>query len=191
MMKLRHFLITLTLAIGSVNMLDAQNDRHISVSTNAVNWLALGTVNANVSVALDRHFSIGAGGRYNPWTYEAGDSGKQLQMRERTATLDLRYWPWFVFSGWWFDAGLQYQEYNRGGISSRWTEEGDAYGLTLGLGYTHMLSSRLNLEFGLWLWGGYKQYSTYVCPFCGRKVEEGAKGFLSPDNAAVSLIYLF
>lgn len=190
-MKIRMFLMLAALFAGSSVMLNAQSDRHVSISTNAVNWLALGTVNANVSIALDRHFSLGAGGRYNPWTYGSGDSAKQMQMRERTANVALRYWPWFVYSGWWFDAGIQYQEYNKGGVVSRLTEEGDAYGLSLGLGYTHMLNPRINLEFGLWMWGGYKKYATYVCPLCGRKLDEGAKGFFAPDNVALSIIYLF
>lgn len=166
-------------------------ENRFSIGTNGIDLLALGNINAEFMVAVSRHLTIGVQGRYNPWTWGGGDQQNQFQWRERTAVLNARYWPWFVYSGWWFNAGMQYQEYNKGGILNRQTEEGDAYGVNLGVGYTHMLTRHINLEFGAWMWAGYKSYATYVCPVCGRKADEGTKVFFAPDNAALSFIYVF
>ena len=45
-----------------------------SVATNAADWLAFGTVNANASVAAARHLTVNAEARYIPWTFIAIDS---------------------------------------------------------------------------------------------------------------------
>ena len=160
-----------------------------SIGTNAVEWLNLGTVNAEGSVAAGRHASVGVGFRYNPWTF--GGEEKQLQNKQRSAYVYGRWWPWFIYSGWWLQGKGQYSEYNQGGIFSRETEEGDAYGAGIAAGYTLMLHRQLNIEFAAGIWGGYKTYTVYACPTCGRIVDSGAKAFILPDNIAVSLLYIF
>ena len=86
---------------------------------------------------------------------------------------------------------VQYQEYNRGGIISQRTEEGDAYGLSLSGGYSLMLHEHLNLDFGLGLWGGQKTYITYACPSCGKITGKGYKWFLTPNEIRISIAYIF
>ena len=167
------------------------NAQKWSVGTNAADWLALGTVNANASVAAARHLTVNAEACYNPWTYNSGDPGTQLQYRHQTYALGVRWWPWYVYSGWWIGFQGQYQEYNRGGIISRDTEEGDAFGLVLSGGYTMMLHEHLNLEFGAALWGGYTMYTTYSCPKCGRVVDSGSKWFILPSGIIASLVWVF
>jgi len=54
-----------------------------------------------------------------------------------------------------------------------------------------MLSDHFNLEFGAGFWGGYKTYTVYSCPRCGRKIEEGKKWFICPNEAIVSIVYVF
>ena len=75
-----------------------------SLGTNAVDWLWLGTMNASGSVAVDRHFSVNAEARVNPWTFNSDDPSKQMQDRRQTYSAGFRWWPWYVYSGWW--AGL-------------------------------------------------------------------------------------
>lgn len=85
----------------------------------------------------------------------------------------------------------QYQEYNRGGILSQKTEEGDAFGLSLGGGYSLMIHENLNLDFGLSLWGGQKTYVTYACPSCGKILDKGSKWFFLPNELRVAIQYIF
>lgn len=162
-----------------------------SVSTNLMDYACLGTINAEGSGAAGRHISINASARVNPWTYHKGDPAKQMQNRHQTYAAGIRYWPWHIYSGWWFSGMAQYQEYNHGGIFSQKTEEGDAYGLSIGAGYSLMLHEHLNLDFGLSLWGGQKTYVTYACPSCGKITDKGAKWFFLPNDIKISIAYIF
>jgi hypothetical protein len=162
-----------------------------SVSTNAMDYVSLGTLNAEVSMATGRHISINASARINPWTFHKGDPSKQMQNRQQTYAVGVRYWPWHIYSGWWMSGMAQYQEYNRGGIISATTEEGDAYGLSIGAGYSLMLHEHWNLDFGLSLWGGQKTFVTYACPSCGKITDKGAKWFFMPNDLRVSIAYIF
>ena len=162
-----------------------------SVSTNIMDYVSLGTINVEGSVATGRHLSVNASARVNPWTFFKGDNNKQMQNRHQTYAVGVRYWPWHIYSGWWFSAAMQYQEYNRGGIISQSTEEGDAYGLSPGAGYSLMLHEKLNLDFGFSFWTGQKTYITYACPSCGRITDKGSKWFIMPNEVRVAIQYIF
>lgn len=160
-----------------------------SVSTNLVEYANLLTLNAEGSYALGQHWSALAEVRYNPFSYGSDDD--EFRYRQRTVGAGVRFWPWHVYSGWWFGGRMQYQEYNTGGISSDRTWEGDRYGVGASGGYTHMLLKHLNLEFGLGLWGGLDKYVVYSCPTCGLTEESGRKFFILPNEFLVGLSYIF
>ena len=162
-----------------------------SVSTNLADYVMLGTLNADVSVGCSRHITAVASARVNPWTVHKGDPGKQMQNRHQTYAVGMRYWPWHIYSGWWISGMAQYQEYNRGGIISQDTEEGDAFGISAGAGYSLMLHENLNIDFGLGLWTGQKTYVSYACPSCGRITGKGSKWFVLPNEIRVALQYIF
>ena len=163
----------------------------MSVSMNLLGYAALGTMNADVSYSVSRHWDVVAGARYNPFTFRAGDPDSQFQMRQQSYAVGVRMWPWHTLSGWWFSSKVRYQEYNFGGILSREAVEGDRFGLGVYAGYTHMLSRHLNLEFGLGVWGGADWYKRYSCTLCGLTLGSGRKAFVLPDDFAVSLVYVF
>ena len=123
---MKRIIITAIIALGVACSAHAQD---FSVSTNAVDWANFGTMNAEASAAVARHISVNAGVRYNPWSFGQGNERKQN--KAITASAGLRYWPWNIYSGWWAGARAQWEQYNRGGISSRETEEGDEYGAAL------------------------------------------------------------
>lgn len=166
-------------------------ERRMSVSTNLLSWAELATINAEASFAAGRHISVYLEGRFNPWTWKDGDPDSQFQLRQRELSAGMRYWPWFVNSGMWIAAGLQIKEYNFGGVLSRMTEEGRTAGVDFGLGYSFMLSAHWNLDLGIWGSAGYKKFKQYSCPLCARILHEGEKPFIAPDNAAISLVYVF
>ena len=183
------FKVVLSLILLSSTMqLSAQK---VSVSTNMLDYLVLGTMNLDVSYAFSRHWSAVAGVRYNPFTFMEGDPQRQFQYRQQSYSAGVRMWPWHTWSGWWFASKLRYQEYNVGGIISPQTQEGDRVGIGLYSGYTHMISRHFNVEFGLGFWGGWDMYTRYICPMCGIRIDEGGKGFLLPDDWMVSLVYVF
>lgn len=185
---MKRFYLILLAVLATCTTASAQN---VSVATNLVDYVNLGTINGEVSVGTGRHVSLNASARINPWTYHKGDPAKQMQNRHQTYALGFRYWPWHIYSGWWISGAGQYQEYNRGGIVSQRTEEGDAYGISPGAGYSLMIHENLNLDFGLSFWAGQKTYIAYACPSCGRIVDKGSKWFIMPNELRISLQYIF
>lgn len=85
----------------------------------------------------------------------------------------------------------QYQEYNRGGIKSPETTEGDRIGAGLSGGYTYMIGKHFNLEVGVGVWGGHDRYIKYACPTCGRVQDEGDKYFVMLSDILLSFAYVF
>lgn len=161
-----------------------------SVSTDLLGYAFFGTMNADVSLAVSRKWSLTAGVRCNPFTFRKGEE-RQFQVRQQSYALGARLWPWHTGSGWWLAGKLRYQEYNQGGLFSMETSEGDRFGAGMYAGYTHMLGAHLNIEFGAGLWSGVDSYRRYSCPECGMTLSSGKKAFLLPDDIMISLAYVF
>mgnify|MGYP003295596486 CR=1 FL=1 len=163
----------------------------LSLSTNLLDYACLGTMNADVSYSVSRRWSVMAGVRYNPFTFNEDDPQEQFQMRQQSYAVGARLWPWHTMSGWWFAGKTRWQEYNVGGIFSPRTKEGDRFGAGLYAGYAHMLSSHFNIEFGLGVWAGADVYKVYSCQQCGLTIDSGTKAFVLPDDVMISLVYVF
>lgn len=174
----------------------------VNVETNAIDWLNLGTMNVEAGVGVSRHVSLHAGVRVNPWTFRRGEPSnrfddpdgnfeRQFQHKRQMYAVGMRYWPWYVYSGWWFGAKAQYSEYDYGGLFKQNREAGDAFGGGLSAGYTYMLSKHWNLDFGLGVWGGYKKYGSYRCVNCGKPVTKSEDYFIVPDEIKVAIMYVF
>ncbi|MBR3450449.1 MAG: DUF3575 domain-containing protein [Bacteroidales bacterium] len=190
--------IALLLLLCLTHSLFAQE---LSLSTNLLDWANLGTANLQAGYSFGRHASLHAGVRYNNWNYGSAERRTAFQNRARTLSAGARYWPWSVYSSWWFGMKAQVEEYNRGGLLRRaQTEEGVAAGLGLALGYSRMLSEQWNLDLGVGFWGGKTWFTQYRCPRCGRirldedgdPVRDATKWFLLPSNdLQISLTYIF
>ena len=166
--------------------------RRFSLSTNVVDYLNLCTLNLEASCGLNRHWTLNAGVRYNPFTYPRPGDDSQMQNRRQSYELGVRAWPWHVFSGWWIAARCQYSDFSDTGIWRYALNEGKALGASLSFGYTLMLSKHFNMEFGAGVWGGrLLEHNLYHCPQCMRIRESGPKAFIAPDNISVSVMYLF
>lgn len=164
--------------------------QRFTVGTNAIDWLSLGTINAEASVAVSQKFSLHVGAELNPWTWSSDNVEKQFQLRQNSYWGGVRWWPWHVYSGWWLGMDGRYSMYNLGGVIKRETEEGDAYGGGIYGGYSIMLSDMWNLDLGLGAWGGWKRYTTYACPRCGVILEKGQKVFIIPDvRVAIQIVF--
>lgn len=183
----RKFIIILSFFLSCAAPLGAQR---FALGTSLSDMASLGTMEMQASLSVQRYITIHAGAGLNPWTFRGGDTARQFEMRSNSYWAGVRYWPWHVYSGWWTSVEGRYMIYNFGGITSRETEEGEAYGGGLQGGYGVMLSEHWNLDLGAGLWGGYKNYRVFACPVCGIKKEEGAKGFILP-SARVVLQYIF
>lgn len=163
--------------------------QQLALSTNVVDVANMGTINLEASYGVARHWSLMAGMKYNPFSFDEGED--MVLNKQQSYKAGAKYWPWHVFSGWWMSGSLRYQEYRAGGIMSKETSQGDRYGGGLGGGYTYMISPHLNVDFGLALWAGYDVYTTYACQTCGQKTAEGEKFFVMPSDILLALTYIF
>lgn len=161
-----------------------------AVSVNALDCAALGTLNAEGSFAPARHWTVDAEVRYNPWTFREG-SEDQFQNRLFSASLGTRWWPWHCYAGWWVSGAARYELYNRGGIFADTSEEGNAYGVGFSGGYALIVARNINIDFGVGLWTGRKDYTTYRCTNCGRIVDRGTSWFVMPYDLMVSVSFIF
>lgn len=187
-MKTRIILLSFLLLLGVGHKSYAQK---VSVSTDIVDWAYLWTINGEVNVSVDQHFTVLAGGKINPWKFDK-KSGDEFYDYQMTAYAGARYWPWHVFAGWWVGAKVQYSSFERTGLINSKLKTGKALGGGLSAGYTFMLNERLNLDLGAGFWGGGRlKYNEYDSPATMNPIENNRKGFIAVDELTVALMYIF
>lgn len=187
-------LILILAAIISSFQMVAQEKRKTSfaLSTDVVDWANFGTINMEAGFSVHQHFSVQAGAKYNPWTFKTHKLGLPLYNKQTTAYAGVRYWPWYVFSGWWVGAQMQYTGYSETGIWRHALDTGKAFGGGLSFGYTLMLTENLNLEFGAGLWAGRRfDHTLYCCPECMKVRESGPGNFVALNDVSISVMYVF
>lgn len=160
-----------------------------SIATNLLDYLNFLTINAEAGVTLERHWSLTAEARYNPFNFKA--CREPVHNKKLTLSAGTRYWPFFVYSGFYYGGKIQWMQFNTGGLFSPRTREGNAVGIGFNFGYSLMLTEHLNIEFGIGLWFGGMNYTEYSSPVCGRKIESGRKAFIAPDDFQINLLYYF
>lgn len=184
-MTARKLLLTFALSLSCL----AARSQTFAVATNVMDYADFCTLNLEASYGFDRHWTVNAGFRYNPFSFRSANGA--MQRRQCSFSAGTRFWPWHIYSGWWLSAELRYQEYNHGGIRSPATAEGDRFGAGAGCGYAYMIAPRLNLDFGLGLWAGYDRYTEYDCQTCGKITDRGDRFFVLPASVIVALTYIF
>lgn len=173
------------------------NAQKFSVSTNAVDYMNLLTINADAQISLSRHFSLEGQIRYNPWVFNQNNLSKQIQNRKQSYQIGFRFWPWATFSEWWIKIGGQYQNYCHGGFNnyfqgaSPYIREGHASGVAFGAGYSLMITKFFNLDFGIEGWGGVDWFEDVTSDKKDVKFREGSQGFLLPNNVYISATFVF
>lgn len=164
----------------------------VAVSTNVFDWANFATTNLEAGVSIHQHFSIQAGARYNPWKFKTQKLGLPLYNNQTTAYAGFRFWPWYVFSGWWIGVQAQYTDYKETGIWRHALDIGKAIGGGLSFGYTLMLHEKLNLEFGAGMWAGRRyEHVLYCCPDHMQVRESGPGNFVAMNDISISLMYVF
>jgi len=163
-----------------------------AVSTNAFYWAYYGTINAEMSMSVAQHVSLQLGGRYNPWNFSSGDTARY--MKEKCAYFGFRYWPWYVYSGWWVGAKGQYKDFNVTNLPPYpgSLREGKSVGGGLSAGYTLMLKKNWNIEFSAGLWGGYHlDYNVWASAAKKEVLKSGPRPFVDMDEIGITFMYIF
>ena len=197
MKKILFIYITFFFCIQSIK------GQNIMVSTNVADWMDFATMNIEAGLPVARHFSVHAGARINPWVFglqqgEASyddivDLDKAGFLKKKTqVALSVRWWPWYVLSGWWFRAKVGFLSYDWGGkFLGQERRIGDAFGAGLGLGYTLMLSSNWNMEFGFGGWAGMVSESVRENVVTPKGPDPSWSRFLWIDDIVISFVYVF
>lgn len=170
----------------------ASAQRHAGVTVNFADLACLGTLNLAGEMSLGESLLIEAGARYNNWNFRCDCDSRAFQDRRRTVYAGARKWLSDSCEGIWMTVRLQVEEYNRGGLfSNPATEEGDAFGLAVGAGWSRMLAPEWRFDAGLTAMAGRKKYSRYASPRCGRCLVSGQAGaFIGYDSIIISLTYI-
>lgn len=186
-------LILLTALTSSFQLMSQEKRKtRVALSTDVVDWANFATINLEAGVSVHQHFSIQAGAKYNPWEFKTRNLGLQLYNKQTTAYAGFRYWPWYVFSGWWVGAQVQYTDYAETGVWRHALDTGAAVGGGLSFGYTLMLHEKFNLEFGAGVWAGRRfEHNLYCCPDCMRIRECGPGNFVALNDISIALMYVF
>ena len=164
--------IVFLLLICASNVAKAQR---WAISTNVLTWANLGTINAEGSVSVSRHFSFNAGFTVNSWELST-PTYVDIMNKQYGGYIGAKYWPWHVYSEWWIGAKMQYKNFEQVGLLTSEPVKGDALGAGLAAGYSLMIGRHVNLDFGLGFWGG-------------RIVKQ--RNFFFIDNVMVSFVYIF
>ena len=182
----RNWVAAAAVMLAGPALLSGQN---YSISTNAAEWLALGTANIQASVPVSRHYSIQSGAAYNPFTF--GNGEKRKYFRRMEFSLGARYWPWFVNSGWFVDGYADWAKFSWGGLFTSKSYEGYAYGVKLRGGYALMLDRGINLEMGGGGFLGFEKYTRYSCTKCGHSEGKKQKFVVSPTALLLGISFIF
>ncbi len=160
-----------------------------SVATNLLDYLNFGTINAEVGVSVDKHWTVALSGKYNPFYFDFPEH--PIVNKKGLVAVNARFWPFFVYSGLFYGFGAQCAVFRSGGIFSENTREGIAGGLTFEIGYSLIVSKHLNIEFGIGVWGGASGYTKYAGTRCGRKLSETTEPFLTFSDFQINILYNF
>jgi hypothetical protein len=164
-----------------------------AVSTNALSWINIGTINAEASLSVSQHVSLNAGFTANPWQMNT-PTYVNLKNRQYGGYVGMKYWPWHVYSEWWVGVKAQYKNFEQVGLLSPNLMQGDAVGAGLSAGYTFMISNHFNIDLGMGLWGGrllrYREFEGNVAVE-SKLVDVGPRNFTYLDNVIVALVYIF
>lgn len=183
-------IVIILLMICAPKVADAQK---WAVSTNALSWANLATVNAEGSVSVHKHFTFNTGFTVNPWQMTT-NTYVNLKNRQYGGYVGMKYWPWHVYSEWWVGIKAQYKHFEQVGLLSANLMQGDALGGGLSGGYTFLISEHFNVDLGLGVWGGrlikYREFEGNV-ELESKLVDMGPRNFLFLDNVMVSLVYIF
>lgn len=195
-------LLKLSILVGLLLLAGRAGAQNLTFSTNLLDWANFGTINGDATISFGRRWSMGVNGEYNPWTFKFSNGEKWIYNRHRTFGVYGEWWPWYVNAGWAVQFGAQYKEYAEGGFpffkhdyGERFgriplVEEGDAVGGGVAVKYSRLLSRNWSLEFSAGAWAGWKWYTRYRCPNCGRRLEQGQGFFVAPYSVAVKMVFV-
>lgn len=147
-----------------------------AISLNLLDVAQLGTLGVSVQFATSRHITVEITPRINAWSFKE----EELYSERQALAIGARWWPWYVYSGFFVKGSAQVEATRRKGVGAS-EGAGESYGAGLAAGYSWMLTRWLNLDLAAGFWGG-------------RKREPGSlerSWFISPDALTAGVMFVF
>ncbi len=163
------------------------------LSTNLFDWVDFATINLDFGMPVAQRWSLVAGAKFNPWTFKPtkGDY-TEVYNHQMSFSLGARFWPWYVNSGWWACAKVQYTDYAITGVWRPALDTGKGVGLSLSVGYCLMINKHINLDFGGGFWAGRMFKHTVYQSIRRMEVrEDGPMNFIAINDITIGIQYLF
>ncbi len=154
-----------------------------SVGTN-IPVAATTTLNMELSMTLDRKYSLHLPVYYNPFVF-----GGNKKLQNFTVLPGLRSWMLESYIGGFLGVNAIGTKYHFTWKDNRY--QGYGFGAGISAGYALMLSPRWNLEAEVGLGLIWADYAKYPCEKCTRKIEEEQGWHVVPNKVGISLVYLF
>ena len=171
-------------------------DFKFGFQTNLVQWANLGTANLEGSFGVSQHFSLHLGAKYNPWQFKVTNRMNEQKMdmynNQISVNAGFRWWPWYVYSGWWLGAGVQYSDYANTGTVRPALHQGKAVGGTFSAGYNFMITKNFNIDLGLAGWAGRTfDRKLYTDPDKTDVREGWDRAFIGFNDIFLALVFVF
>lgn len=168
-----------------------EKPRYWALSTNLLGYADLLTLNLEFQYAVGRHWSLAMSGKSNGLTIKKGEEN-QIMDRKIVASVGAKYWPWYVYSGWWFSGFMRTENFSQSNLTKNMGfRSGDSYGAGVSAGYALILSKWFNLDFSVGAWGGYRTTSTYEFPDLEHSAGRSSKAFIDIADICVSAMFVF
>lgn len=182
LIKRRWALATIMFLFFSFCTVKEMRAQFYSVQTNGLQW-AMGTLNAEGSMALNKNWTLNMSIACNPWTLKDNKKIKHWLVEPGA-----RYWLWQSYVGRFVGMYAIGTRYNMGWKKARY--DGSGYGIGASYGHSWLLGKRWNLEAEAGIGAIVAMHTKYECGHCGDYVSKGT--YLLPvPKLAVNLVYLF
>lgn len=171
------------LCLVSMPVLKAQTR---ALKTNALYWMAAGTMNLEYEYALSQKTTLSLSGLYNPWSFS-----EENMMHVAAFQPAFRYWFCERFEGHFVGIHAHGAQYfgNFWDLADK-RYDGYLVGAGISWGYDWILSRHWNLEVELGFGINHTWYDKSECLPCFKGTRHLNDTFLSPTKVALSLVYV-
>lgn len=159
-----------------------------SVRTNLIG-LATTNLNVELSMALNRKWSIHLPVQYNPFVL--GDEKTNRQFRNLTVQPGVRYWLVDSYAGMFVGINGVASRFHIGNLFDKKRYDGSAFGGGVSFGNAWVINTRWNFELEAGLGLVWADYDKYKCKKCGLKLGSFDEWRVIPTKIAVNIVYLF
>lgn len=178
-------IITVTICLLLVCMLNTAKAQFYSVKTNLIG-LATANINAELSMALNRKWSLHVPVQYNPLVMR-----DNRQFRNLTVEPGVRYWFKESYTRNFIGLYAVASRFHFGKVWDNNRYDGNGFGAGVSYGHSYPVATRWNMEWEVGVGAVWADYTKYKCKKCGLNLGRKQGLYFVPTRIAVNIVYLF